>query len=188
MTCWAVRRTPAHRFSYIIPPGNDDLSAAVVMDSGVRPPPPPAPPGPPGGSCKCPLTPEQTTGGVAGKCNTTYATMKASMETDPAVFYQCVPWPNYGEYSEQRSLKLCEERAPRLEPALLRSALGGHIHIQRRLCATLHMLTQRGAERPPVGVPWAHVSVSQRGQTPSPDLARPDLTLPSCAHCPQTCS
>ncbi len=88
---------PSLRFSYIIGPGNDDLSAAVVMDSGVRPPPPPRPAALPGSSCRCPLTPEQTIGGSAGKCNTTYATMKASLETDPSVVaYQCVPWPNYG--------------------------------------------------------------------------------------------
>lgn len=85
-------------FEYIIPPGFDDLSAAVVMDSGVRPPPPPSPPGPPGGSCSCPLLPLETNGGTATQCNSTYATVKLTLDGDDSglVVYQCVPWPNYG--------------------------------------------------------------------------------------------
>ncbi len=84
-------------FEYIIPPGQDDLSAAVVMDTSPRPPPPPVPPGPPGSSCACPLTPEQTVGGAVGVCNSTYATMTVRLENDPNVtFKQCVSWPNYG--------------------------------------------------------------------------------------------
>ncbi|EFJ49171.1 hypothetical protein VOLCADRAFT_90034 [Volvox carteri f. nagariensis] len=83
-------------FTYTIPPGFDDLSAAVVMDAvGPRPPPPPRPANT---LCPCPLLPENTTGGSFGLCNSTYATMVATLANtteDNTEFYQCVPWPNY---------------------------------------------------------------------------------------------
>ncbi|KXZ50961.1 hypothetical protein GPECTOR_14g205 [Gonium pectorale] len=85
-------------FEYIIPPGYDDLSAAVVMDSSPRPPPPPSPPGNPGTTCGCPLLPEETFGGSPGQCNSTFATMTVNFanETDGNTnFTQCVPFPNY---------------------------------------------------------------------------------------------
>jgi hypothetical protein len=83
-------------FKYTVPPGFDDLSAAVVMDSSPRPPPPPSPPGPPGSSCACPLKPLETIGGSATKCNSTYATMTITLASDPTTTtLQCVPFPNY---------------------------------------------------------------------------------------------
>jgi hypothetical protein len=84
-------------FTYVIPPGLDDMSVAVVMDASPRPPPPPSPPGPPGSSCACPLRPLQTIGGSATACNATFATMKVSLANDSSTFLlQCVPYPNYG--------------------------------------------------------------------------------------------
>ncbi|KXZ50425.1 hypothetical protein GPECTOR_16g599 [Gonium pectorale] len=85
-------------FEYIIPPGFDDLSAAVVMDSSPRPPPPPSPPRPAGTTCACPLLPEQTVGGSPGQCNSTFATMSvtfANSSDGSTNLTQCVPWPNY---------------------------------------------------------------------------------------------
>ncbi|GIL44854.1 hypothetical protein Vafri_2312 [Volvox africanus] len=86
-------------FIYTVPPGFDDLSAAITMDAvGPRPPPPPRAPFT---GCTCPLVPEQTIGGSDGQCNSTYATMTVTFanETEKpdsfTAFYQCVPWPNY---------------------------------------------------------------------------------------------
>ncbi|GLC39217.1 hypothetical protein PLESTM_000865000 [Pleodorina starrii] len=86
-------------FVYTVPPGNDDLSAAVVMDAvGPRPPPPPRSIST---TCACPRYPEETIGGTPGRCNSTYATMVARFanETEkPDNFtdvFLCVPWPNY---------------------------------------------------------------------------------------------
>ncbi|KAG2450457.1 hypothetical protein HYH02_004959 [Chlamydomonas schloesseri] len=105
-------------FEYIIPPGQDDLSAAVVMDTSPRPPPPPVPPGPPGSSCACPLTPEQTVGGTAGVCNSTYATMTVRLESDPSVtFKQCVSWPNYDLIMQEMAWSHCWRYDPCLPKA-----------------------------------------------------------------------
>lgn len=95
--------TPSH--PSVIPPGFDDLSAAVVMDSKPRPPPPPSPPSTRLTTCACPLTPPDTVGAPdAITCNGTYATMTARIanastpEEQAAIAYQCVPWPNYGAW------------------------------------------------------------------------------------------
>ncbi|PNH11091.1 hypothetical protein TSOC_002102, partial [Tetrabaena socialis] len=80
-------------FEYIIPPGFDDLSAAVVMDA----------------SCACPLLPEETEGGVPGVlCNSTYATMTAQLVNDSSVtFKQCVSWPNYDILTREMAWSHC---------------------------------------------------------------------------------
>ncbi|KAG2482150.1 hypothetical protein HYH03_018909, partial [Edaphochlamys debaryana] len=95
-------------FVYTIAPGLDDLSAAVVMDASPRPPPPPSPPGPPGTSCACPLLPEQTNGGDATRCNSTYATMKLRLDDDPSVEHlQCTSWPNYDLIMREMAWSYC---------------------------------------------------------------------------------
>ncbi|KAG2489046.1 hypothetical protein HYH03_012483 [Edaphochlamys debaryana] len=107
-------------FSYVVPPGYDDLSAAVVMDARPMPPPPPSPPGPPGTSCSCPLLPEQTVDGVIGQCNSTYATAVVSFANDEDLeawlknntgadpnHYQCTSWPNYDIFLREMAWSYC---------------------------------------------------------------------------------
>ncbi|KAG2437447.1 hypothetical protein HXX76_006097 [Chlamydomonas incerta] len=97
-------------FEYIVPPGFDDLSAAVVMETGPRPPPPPAPPGPPGSSCACPLRPLDTVGAPsATQCNSTYATIKMAVVNDSSVEpeYRCTSWPNYDLLLQDMAWSYC---------------------------------------------------------------------------------
>eukprot|EP00198_Chlamydomonas_reinhardtii_P005212 XP_001694548.1 predicted protein [Chlamydomonas reinhardtii] len=96
-------------FEYIIPPGFDDLSAAVVMETGPRPPPPPSPPGPPGSSCACPLRPLETVGGSATTCNSTFATIKMEVVNDTSVQpeYRCTSWPNYDLLLQDMAWSYC---------------------------------------------------------------------------------
>ncbi|KAG2453051.1 hypothetical protein HYH02_002386 [Chlamydomonas schloesseri] len=96
-------------FEYIVPPGFDDLSAAVVMETGPRPPPPPSPPGPPGSSCACPLKPLETVGGSATACNSTFATIKMVAVNDTSVEpeYRCTSWPNYDLLLQDMAWSYC---------------------------------------------------------------------------------
>ncbi|EFJ49169.1 hypothetical protein VOLCADRAFT_90032 [Volvox carteri f. nagariensis] len=91
-------------------------SPPIPLPSPPRPPPPPRPANT---LCPCPLLPEQTIGGSPGLCNSTYATMVATLANttdDNTVFYQCVPWPNYDILMREMAWSHCWVRDCLPEP------------------------------------------------------------------------
>ena len=78
-------------FTWTVPVGFDDLSAAVEMHAWPGPPPPSPPPAPPGTVCGCAPPP------VDGVCEsgTTLSTVTVTVDASIPAYLQCIPSPQY---------------------------------------------------------------------------------------------
>jgi len=91
-------------FTWVVPIGFDDLSAAVVMDAYPGPPPPSPPPHPPGTFCGCMGTPDSSTGLCAA--GTTLAIV--ALSSTPSVSYkECIPNAQYNLFASKFAFSMC---------------------------------------------------------------------------------
>ena len=91
-------------FTWTVPLGFDDLSAAVVMDALPGPPPPAPPPHPPGTFCGCMPVPDPQSGLCAD--GTTLATV--SLTSNSSVSHkQCIPNAQYNVYVSKFAFSMC---------------------------------------------------------------------------------
>ena len=91
-------------FTWTVPIGFDDLSAAVVMDAFAGPPPPAPPPHAPGTFCGCMLTPDAT----FGKCPAGTQLGVVSLANDSSVTYrECLPNAQYNIFTRMFAFSHC---------------------------------------------------------------------------------
>ena len=94
-------------FTWIVPVGFDDLSAAVEMHAWPGPPPPSPPPAPPGTVCGCAPTP------VDGVCDagTTLARVALTLNASVPAYLECIPSPQYDIFAGFFAFSTCYQWA-----------------------------------------------------------------------------
>ena len=94
-------------FTWTVPVGFDDLSAAVEMHAWPGPPPPSPPPAPPGTVCGCAPPP------VNGVCEsgTTLSSVAVTVNASIPAYLQCIPSPQYDIFAGFFAFSTCYQWA-----------------------------------------------------------------------------
>lgn len=92
-------------FTWTVPIGFDDLSAAVTMDAWAGPPPPSPPPHAPGTFCGCMLTPNPVTGVCVE--GTTLAIVSLTGNATARTYQECIPNAAYNLYVGMFAFSQC---------------------------------------------------------------------------------